>query len=354
MKSIQSIIKLAFFLVISFSYAQKAGETYYIQSAIAGKYLDVQWAKNKNGTPLHLWPYNGKIAQKFTLENAGDGYFYIKSALGKYVHVYKGTGVPKEIVTLWDKVNQNNLKWKFIKGPDGYFYIKSKIGTFLDVQWGKSKDGTPIWMWELNGGNAQKWRLKRLKPEPTLKQVLAGKVEVFKKSIKANPIKDLCPSTLVGGDFEFAGNGPKVFGSVFLYPSKNNKELIARIRFNAQETKSDGLTGRSEVKGYWEIPIYKAPYGTYINGIVDKPFSETTFNKVLQGGGQNQIFGGGDGSPHSLSVGNGLDNKGHVALLEVVGDTGGWDISTDNNCKDDTRILQILFNPIEIELIKKQ
>ena len=121
--------------------AQEDRKTYCIQSAIGEKYLDVQWAKKENGTPLHLWPYNGGIAQKFTLESAGNGHFYIKSALGKYVHVQKGKGVPKEIVVIGEKINQDNFKWKFIKGPDDYFYIQSKIGTFLDVQWGKSDDG---------------------------------------------------------------------------------------------------------------------------------------------------------------------------------------------------------------------
>ncbi len=158
MKTKSIILVCLVFFLLNYTYAQQAGKTYYIQSAI-GKHLDVQWANTANNTPLHLWPFNGGNAQKFTLENAGGGYFYIKSALGKYVHVKGGKNTPKSLVTIYSKVNQDNLKWKFENAGGGYYYIESKLGTYLDVQWGSNKNGTPIWMWNFNGGNAQKWKL---------------------------------------------------------------------------------------------------------------------------------------------------------------------------------------------------
>ncbi|GAA3628019.1 hypothetical protein GCM10022397_12060 [Flavivirga jejuensis] len=137
------------------------GETYYIQSAIAGKYLDVQNNQTANGTPLHLWRYNGGNAQKFTLEDAGGGYFHIKFRLGKYLHVQHGSNQPRVLAHLWEGKSNDNSKWRFITAPNGYFYIQSKKGTYLDVKGGQSADGTPIWMYVLNKGNAQRWKLKK-------------------------------------------------------------------------------------------------------------------------------------------------------------------------------------------------
>jgi len=121
--------------------AQRVGEKYYIQSAIGGKYLDVAWANKKNGTPLHLWQYNGKIPE-----------------LGKYIHVNGGNKKPKAKVSIWQGKGSDNTKWKFVEAGNGYYYIESKLGTNLDVQKGKSKNGTPIWMYGANKDNAQKWK----------------------------------------------------------------------------------------------------------------------------------------------------------------------------------------------------
>ena len=43
-------------------------------------------------------------------------------------------------------------------------------------------------------------------------------------------------------------------------------------------------------------------------------------------------------------------SSGPVQLFAIVGDTGGPDISTDENPKDDTRIDGIRFRPIQIRL----
>ena len=157
-----SILIMALVVMSHNSIAQKAGETYFIQSALEGKYLDVKGGRTENGTPLHLWPYNGGNAQKFSLENAGGGYFYIKSALGKYVHVQNRSNQPKALALIYVGRGNDNTKWRFIPGPNGYHFIQSKKGTYLDVQWGKSANGTLVWMWTLNKGTAQQWKLKNV------------------------------------------------------------------------------------------------------------------------------------------------------------------------------------------------
>lgn len=184
--------------------------------------------------------------------------------------------------------------------------------------------------------------------------MLSGRLQFYTETVNLNEIKNLCPSSLVGGDPEFGGNGPKVFGYVNLSISEDKKQIIAKIKFNARETNKDFLTGRSEVQGYWESTVYIAPNGKLISGFTDAFNTITKFEKVLKGGGGNELFGGGrDGAPHILTRGDGLNNKGHVMRFEVVGDTGGWDISTDDNCTNDTRILKISFKPLDLEFIEQ-
>ena len=148
-----------FFLVCTVC-AQENGKTYTLQSMKSGKYIDVQWANEANGTPLHIWPFNGDVAQRFTLEDAGDGYYYIKSDLGKYIHVQNDSSEPKALAVIWEGKGNNNTKWKFEDAGNGSFYIKSKKGTYLDVKWGSEKDGALIWMWSLApGASNQQWKL---------------------------------------------------------------------------------------------------------------------------------------------------------------------------------------------------
>jgi len=146
-------------------YAQEKGKTYYLKSALEGKYLEVKDNNPNRLAPLQLWDYRGSAIQQFTLVDAGGGYFYMKSNTKdkRAIHVQNADKNPKAKVNLWEIVNQDNLKWKFVDAGNGYYYIQSKLGTNLDVQWGKSTNGTPIWMWGANKGNAQKWKFIEVK-----------------------------------------------------------------------------------------------------------------------------------------------------------------------------------------------
>jgi hypothetical protein len=44
------------------------------------------------------------------------------------------------------------------------------------------------------------------------------------------------------------------------------------------------------------------------------------------------------------------DDDGPVRVFAIVGDTGGPDISTDSNGRDDTRVNSVMFKPLRIVL----
>jgi len=135
---------------------------YTIQSAIASKYLDVQWGSTATGTPLHIWPYNGGAAQRWRLYSDGNGYYYLRSDLGKYLDVKNASSASGTPVWMYPYNGSVAQKFRLIPLGNGYYYVRSKLGTYLDVKWANSASGTPIWMYQFTGSNAQKWRLRAI------------------------------------------------------------------------------------------------------------------------------------------------------------------------------------------------
>lgn len=204
--------------------------------------------------------------------------------------------------------------------------------------------------------------------------------------------EQLVPSKLVRGDREFGGNGPRIRSSVTLSVTADKKKILATVDFHAVETKSDW----SETRGQWTRTVYVAPGGKKIESIVDGSTSTVQYvskpagfqllapaedwAKVLQGLAKvNEalmLFHAPlSPSPASTSAnlqmktlaeralkntsylmgqGNRVDirvpTSGPVRLFAMVGDTGGPDISTDDDPKDDTRLCAVKFKPIKIRL----
>lgn len=211
-----------------------------------------------------------------------------------------------------------------------------------------------------------------------------------------DPITEwFCPKSLLRGDREFDGNGPKIKCEVKIRLSENGKEIWADLTLWAQETVHDWST----TEGKWSKKIYDTPYGKTINKIVSETASRTEF--ISQPAGYQFIVPGQDvqkglenflngqsisrdvlkdhgvpkefldvtGAPLHLSqdiIKNLVSSYVHgntvykvpplegtlVYFFHIVGDTGGDDISNDDNCNDDTRIERIEFSPITVEFKK--
>jgi hypothetical protein len=111
------------------------------------------------------------------------------------------------------------------------------------------------------------------------------------------------------------------------------------IRFSAKETQDNW----SETKGNWQTVIYRAPAGKVIAGIVSG--SSSYIHGFVCPGAEGTPFDcyGPVLTPH-------VEGTGPVREIKLVGDTSGDDISTDSDCRCDTRIVKISFLPIKIKL----
>lgn len=214
--------------------------------------------------------------------------------------------------------------------------------------------------------------------------------------IHLEPITEwFCPQSVLRGDREFDGHGPKVKCEVKIRLAENGKEIWADLTLWAKETVHDWST----TEGKWSTKIYETPYGKTINRIVSETASRTEFisqpagyqilvpgqdvqtglinfldgqriaQNVLSAHGVPKEFMDVTGAPLHVSqdiIKNMIGSyvKGNtvykvpalegtlVRYFHIVGDTGGDDISNDDNCNDDTRIERIDFFPIIVEYKK--
>ncbi len=235
--------------------------------------------------------------------------------------------------------------------------------------------------WSISQGNA--------KPVPngakfTIVAVPLVATPLTPSTILLNNINEqLCPKDLLGGDREFDGHGPKIISKVTLRIGDNGKALYADISLWAQETQQDWSTTERQ----WSRKVYTAPLGKSIASINSDTYSRTQF--ISPPGGFQFLAPGADvakvvkafmqdekGLIHTAiftSLGipindfaayarliTGYTDGGNtvvkmpaiegtlVRFFHIVGDTGGADISDDDNCNDDTRLIRLEFNPVQV------
>lgn len=205
------------------------------------------------------------------------------------------------------------------------------------------------------------------------------------ETIKLEDITEwLCPQALVRGDREFDGHGPKVKCNVTLGLRNNNTEIWAKIVFEAKETVHDWSTTTAT----WNVKVFTTPFGKKIQKFASDVFSRTEFISPAAGAQflipgsdlkrglsvffDGQVIAGAVLAAHGLPFdatpamaaqlvktyirGNevvqtpSLEGRA-VRFFHIVGDTGGDDISNDNNCNDDTRIEKIEFFPMQVFMV---
>jgi hypothetical protein len=203
--------------------------------------------------------------------------------------------------------------------------------------------------------------------------------------------KPMVPTQVVAGDREFGGNGPDITCKATLSITADQRAILATVDFKARETKADW----SETRGSWTTEVYRVEKGKKILSITDGASSVVAFRSDPAGfqllaptqdwlavlkdlekvhNALLKFAAPGAPQPHTAAERelkklsdeviskNGYlffqGNKvyletpptGPVSVFGIVGDTGGPDISTDEDPKDDTRVVSVKFKPIKIRV----
>jgi len=138
-------------------------------------------------------------------------------------------------------------------------------------------------------------------------------------------LENVCPDH-IGGDREFAGNGPQVTISCTAY-TVNDKDIYVDIYFHLLETYPNGTEGLYD----GSIKIYTAPNGKKIERIISDTQSTANYTDY------DILF------DYPTIIGELVDS------FKSMGDTGGNDLG---QCiQDSDAELNIYFNPMTIELV---
>lgn len=291
------------------------------------------------------------------------------------------------------------------KKAEVHFISKSPVTTFTPGSLARTLNVNGLSVVDKNDGVVNKWEIYGDTNGPDISnddncdddtrilvllnplQVTLNQTEAAQgiSTIKLEDINEwLVPNKLVRGDREFDGHGPRIKSEVKLRIADGGTKLYADVTFWAQETVPDWST----TEGTWSRLVYEAPYGKKITEILSDKASRTQF--ISPPGGFQFIVPGQDlakalntffdatdiqpavmkafgAKPEDRGVLQGLVkgvvDRGNtvvrvppvegtlVKFFHIVGDTGGPDISDDDNGNDDTRIVKIEFFPVKVKMI---
>jgi microsomal dipeptidase-like Zn-dependent dipeptidase len=167
-------------------------------------------------------------------------------------------------------------------------------------------------------------------------------------------IGPFCPSAVLRGDREFGGHGPDYEAKVTLRIADGaaaasiprapgvgtgTSALVAKVFFHAEEVGGD----RSTTEGTWERVVAIAPPGFRFERLLSGASS------AVQGRSSKAGFQFVVATDNGARAGVTPSTGDLVDEFTIVGDTGGPDISTDDDCRDDTAV-SVTFNPIKVKL----
>ena len=337
-----------------------------------------------NGNDVVVWDYWKGNNQLWKVENLGGNKHKITclaggKALSAWNDQVNNNGCR---VTLWDYWGGESQHWIIENVGNESYSLKcaaSNAKKVMDADPNKmNTNGSKMVLWDYWGGESQKWRFEKVNDYLGSSATTTIRLQDINES--------LCPKDVLQGDREFDGHGPKVQCQVDLRIGDEGRAIYADIFIRARETTHDWSTTERR----WARKVYDAPAGKRIKSINSDRSSYTEFIsgaagfQILLPGADvavaiGQIFEVvniprvkeilrdqfGINPEDAKKVGEiikGFINNGNtvyqippvrgsaVRLFQIVGDTGGPDISEDDNCNDDTRIVKIEFNSVIVIL----
>ena len=150
----------------------KEGAVYTIKNVNSGLYMEVDGAKQADGTNVQQWGMGDAPASHNTWRvlSAGDGYYYLYSQIGDKVKYLLDVDSNKDEnganIAIWSDTGADAQKFKFYKNSDGSYLILTKTSKdqkCVAVSKASANAGETIIQWQVgNDDNSQKWILTQV------------------------------------------------------------------------------------------------------------------------------------------------------------------------------------------------
>ena len=136
-----------------------SGRVYEIAAKHSGKCLDVEGARQDDGTNVQQWAYGGGPNQLWYLVDAGGGYYKIVARhSGKCLDVCCGSRDNGANVLQWTCHGGDNQLWRLVRFGNYYEVVSKNSGKCLDVEGARQDNGANVQQWACGGGPNQLWR----------------------------------------------------------------------------------------------------------------------------------------------------------------------------------------------------
>ena len=135
------------------------GNTYFINSAVTGKPMEIGGGSFVNGAGVNQYTLNNTFAQQWKVTYDSDNYATFTNVnSGKVLDVSGGSAHSGARVQQYQSNGTDAQKWKVEKSGD-QLIIRSKINNnyVLDLSGASSADGAQIWLYASNNSQAQRW-----------------------------------------------------------------------------------------------------------------------------------------------------------------------------------------------------
>ena len=142
-----------------------SGATYRIKNVNSSLYIQVDSAKQANGTNVQQWGTSGNsVHDVWKLVNAGSGYYYLISQIGDgntyYLNVAGSSSGNGTNIEIYKSTGGDSQKFLLTKNSDGSYIIKTKVSnnqSAIEVANAGKGSGENIQQWSLNNYPNQNW-----------------------------------------------------------------------------------------------------------------------------------------------------------------------------------------------------
>ncbi|MGI8983991.1 MAG: RICIN domain-containing protein [Acidimicrobiales bacterium] len=130
----------------------------------SGKALDVAFVSTDDGAGVIVWPPNGGVNQRWSVEPLGDGNVRLVAGhSGNVLDVAGASTADGAGIIQWPLNGGSNQRWRMDALSDGTFrFTAGHSQKVLDVAGLNAADGAPVIQWPWNGGPNQRWRRQTL------------------------------------------------------------------------------------------------------------------------------------------------------------------------------------------------